>query len=68
MKTFKEEVLSVAVGLGCSEEGAESVWGMLHDAPLPLTAKSFVYQVANAMEALDMKPDSSKINSIASRL
>jgi hypothetical protein len=68
MKTYKEQVASAAAGLGCRSKDLESVWNVVKTYSLPLTAKSLVYQVANAMDDLGMSPDTAMINTVASRL
>ena len=68
MQTVKEQVGSVAAGLGCRSQDLEAVWRSLESKPLPLTAKGMVYQVVTAMKGLDLNPDESQIDRIASRL
>lgn len=68
MKTYKEQVASAAVGLGCKSNDLESVWDIVKTYSVPLTAKSLVFQVANAMDHLGIAPNTSMINTVASRL
>lgn len=68
MKTYKEQVVSAAAGLGCRSKDLDNVWNVVKTYSVPLTAKSLVYQVANAMDDLGMSPDTSMISAVASRL
>lgn len=64
----KTAVYQTAEILGCSPDNTEEVWQQMAEFPLPLNAKSFVHQVADAMEMLDMPVQRSAIARASSLL
>ncbi len=64
-RTMMMRVAVAAKALGCPSDELDRVWWKLGPEPLPLTAYSFVLQVANAMEGIGLTPDHSKIEEIA---
>ncbi len=67
-KTLKEQAHSTARILGCSDSDFEFVWGKMLGYQLPLTPRSFVYQVANAMEESGLVVKESAISTATARL
>jgi len=64
---LKKGVETAAIGLGLesTESNLEYVWDSLGAFPLPLSARSLVYQVA---EVMGVEPDDALVDKIASRL
>mgnify|MGYP003584908896 CR=1 FL=1 len=59
-KTLKENAAQAARILGCPEDKIKNLEDELSSFSFPLSKKSLVYQVSNAMTTLGIKVDTSK--------
>ena len=68
MKTFKEAAATAATAMGCRSQDLDRVWSRMGSYPLAISTRGFVLQVADAMRACGLEPNTTAVDSIVSRL